>query len=582
MNTHIEDINNLFSHNNITKDKVDIVTQIGNVFELYRSEDIENLIKITNDNNLAILNDCNITKEFNNLLQTYKNNANINEIVFDNIILSVKKLYNPKNIDLSYRQHCHEIFSLLSNILLEDNEVTPFMYELLYQKLLINQLNSEETIDALINNDLNRYITQDKLLLIRPDISNLLKLSNIFTFDDMNKNLKDIKDKINLSNKKENLNMKKKIKRVSLNEKDFNENESEVVEGDDVEVASIDDEVDPDEEFQEEDEFTQENMNKKKSLKKPLKKDIKRNLSMLNKVNSDTFDTKDGKYSIDIDCNNSAKFYDDDDYKSGKAYYCGSVTNNSTGKVIYKMQYDVDPAPTREEAAEDIWNDFLSIKDNDDENDLISYGAEYYPENLSNNKRGTSKNMRKRIRNLNSAMLEEGQEDKVNEITEISPSLPEEMQEEDLVKAIAIELSKQRKLIENMSKRIERSMNLSKREKDLDRALIQLSEVAEELEDEADNLEKDAKELESLTDELYEATENVESSDSEAEVMEEEESEEGEREENLSFRRKRVRPLKSSNLSRNTNYRASSVNLSQNKVNQKSSGRSGIDILFNR
>ena len=49
MNTHIEDINNLFSHNNITKDKVDIVTQIGNVFELYRSEDIENLIKLLTD-----------------------------------------------------------------------------------------------------------------------------------------------------------------------------------------------------------------------------------------------------------------------------------------------------------------------------------------------------------------------------------------------------------------------------------------------------------------------------------------------------------------------------------------------------
>ena len=57
--------------------------------------------------------------------------------------------------------------------------------------------------------------------------------------------------------------MNARVKRISLNENDFNENESEVVEGDDVEVASIDDEVDPDEEFQEEDEFTRENMNKK-------------------------------------------------------------------------------------------------------------------------------------------------------------------------------------------------------------------------------------------------------------------------------------------------------------------------------
>jgi hypothetical protein len=592
--SHIDDINNLFSYENMIKDKVNIVTQIGNMFELYRSEDIENLIKLTNTNNLAILNDINITKEFNNLLTSYKEVANVEELVFDNIVLSIKKLYNPKTIELSYRQHCQEIFSLLANILLKDNEVTPFMYELLYQKLLINQLNSEETIDALINNDLNGYISQDKLLIIRPDISNLLKLSDISTFDDMNKKLNDIKDKINLSKNKKEDPMKIKKKTVSLSETDFNENESEIS-GEDIDVDSIDDELDPDSEYQEEEEFEQENLSKKKFKKKTMKK-RQHNLSIIDKeeINpsikkyegrNDLYISNDGKYLITVDAKGERLFSDHPNYRDGMVYYDSEVINDKTGKVIYKFASDCSPACTTEEAIRFTWINFLNVKDyimegeNEEGKNLLECGAEYYPENLS---RKTSKMrtkiMKKRQRNLNSSMILEEGYDNVSNILEISPDLPSEMKEEDLIKAIAVELSKQRKLIENMGKKIDRSMNLSKRESELQYKLTQLSEIAEELEDEADKIEEDAKEIEEMTDELLEVTENVENENSEAKVMDEES-------ENLSFRRNRNknrRSVRPSNLSRDNSHRVDGINLSSNRGSSANGNVSASSILMNR
>ena len=192
----IKKINNLVSNEIIYNDQLKFDKELASMVNMYTVEDIESLIRYTSENDISILNDISVTKEFNNLLENLLNKKSI-ELNVTNMSRLINKLYEPKNINFSYRQHCNETFTLLLNAILDNTYPDEYVYELLYEKLLVNQLNSRDTINDLIDNDLNRYIQQEKIILVRESIKDLLIMNNICCIDDMKICINDIKQKLN-------------------------------------------------------------------------------------------------------------------------------------------------------------------------------------------------------------------------------------------------------------------------------------------------------------------------------------------------------------------------------------------------
>ena len=425
----VKKINNLLSYKNIFNELLDISKEIGSIVNLYSNDDVSTIISYLKDNDMCILNNKDITQKFINYLSC--DNESIEEKL--NIIsLSVKKLYKQDNVNLSYRQHCNEIFTLLLNTITDNTFHDDYLYELLYEKLLINQLNSEDTIIDILNNDLTRYIPNDKIIIIKPLIHKLLCVDEINNLKDMTTLINNIKEMLNIDvepplgdeikNKEIIMSIKKKI---NLNDSEFAENEKEV----------IDEEIELEGEELESEKLEQESLSKKKV-------------------------------------------------------------------------------------------------------------------------RNMSKKISKRSpKNLNSIILEEGEEDNVDEITVVEAKNPEEMDREDLegdVKEIAIELSRQRKILLSLASKMEKAINLSKRETNLNRMYIHLSESAEELVEIAEEIEKEKEET------------PMNYSDMEYSTYEEEGMED---------------INNSKKLKRNISHRSERVELSRSK---KPSSRSAIDIIFKK
>ena len=551
----IKKINNLVSNEIIYNDQLKFDKELASMVNMYTVEDIESLIRYTSENDISILNDISVTKEFNNLLENLLNKKSI-ELNVTNMSRLINKLYEPKNINFSYRQHCNEIFILLLNAILDNTYPDEYVYELLYEKLLVNQLNSRDTINDLIDNDLNRYIQQEKIILVRESIKDLLIMNNICCIDDMKICINDIKQKLNiindfdlnLSNKDDcnkedileeldtdehkGINMTKK-KKINLNDSEFSENDKETMEDDLENIEETSNDMEPDDGFSAED-LEQENLSLKRKVKllnRRLKKSKGINLSksfLIDEDLGDTFGMFDQKDDAIKEIHKNCRYED--------------ISGNSGFWEWSK--YSPENLPDD--------NDYIS------EEDAKYFVIETENEELSNlSKKGKQTEMKRR-RNLNSITIEDGKEDNVNEITELTQEQPSEMKEDDLngdVKQVAIELSKLRKIVMSLAAKTEEAINLSQRESALNRGYIQLSESASELEEMVDDLDKNEENLEDYAEEQ----ENIE--EREAETQE-------------------VNNSRRSRFDRDVSYKSTNVNMSAAKTTVKA--RSALDIMMSR
>jgi hypothetical protein len=533
----IRKINNLVSNEIIYNDQLKLNKELASTVGMYTIDDIESLIRYTNENTISILNDVKVTTEFNLLLENLSNKQSIDSNVA-NMSRLINKLYQPKNINFSYRQHCNEIFALLLNTI--TNNIIPdnYVYDLLYEKLLINQLNSKDTINDLIDNDLNRYIQQEKILLVKESIRDLLMMVNICSIDDMKVDISNIRQKLNIVD-------------------DFDLKN----------LSNIDDEDDIDEQKRELENclmIDKQNISMFKGnpssdkIKSLTPEDFENwNKESLDKLQSLIDIVKDTDY---IQCLKKI-------YEIASDYVLGifmSDDNENKGKTMKnKTKIILNDSDFAENDKESMEDDLENIEEtNEVEPDSEFYADDLEQENLS--LKAKVKLLNRQLKKaksvkLNSIMIDDYADDNLNDITEITADMPSKMKEKDLngdIGQVAIELSKLRKIVMSLAAKTEKAINLSQRESALNRSYIQLSETAEDLEGMVD-------ELESYQENLEDFAENQESEEIESEVETQE-----------------VNNSRRSRFDRDMSHKATKTNLSAVKSSIK--GRSALDIMMSR
>lgn len=542
----IKDFNNLVSHNYQNADKLneEILTKLDS----YTGENINELLTHLSKNNISILNDSNVTEEFMVVLNNISNNAPYK----DNVLKMSSLIYNlfkSSPINLSYRQHVNDIFSLMLSTILEDVTPNEYVYELLFEKLLVNRLSSTDTIEDLINNDLNKYIQHEKIPLVKDNIRKLLLLEELNSVDDVRLHINGLQSILagNINSNLESTNLSRKEDEIEELEEDL------YIDKQAISCFKSSDYIEKIRTLTKDDfeNWNKDTLDKLQSLI-DLVNDTEY-LQCLHKIYEVA-----SRYILGIFMDKEDNYKNKDknmSYKAKKKVILNEFAENEKETVEEELEgieeTDADVEADDEFSAEELKEENLSLKKK------VAHLSKQLIRRNSVVKKRSTRNL-----NSNSITIDDHEDGILDEIKEVTPELPNEVATEELqgdVKKIAIELSNLRKLVLSLTSKTEKAINLASRERLINNACVLLSEVTEELDDTAESLDGVAEELEGVVDSLdteqYEGNDDYQGEEEVTEV-------------NNSRRR---------GLRRDLSYRSDRVNLSTTK---SSKGKSALDLLL--